>query len=296
MRSRSPTARPKLARLLGVTRSGYADRDRSESTVIPADPPAPQGAAVYGEVMGHVTPERSDPAQDAHVEFVFGEIWNRPGLSRTDRRWITLSCVAALAPESIGDHVYAALACGDISFEELLEGVLHFSVYCGWAIGLPYDAAVHREWARLRQDRGLEAPATTETFRHAPLDSEAASRRAEESYRRVNAVGYAPPGLSPYLETGVLGYVFGRMWTRPGLSVRARRMITLSCVGVSGAAVPVQSHVYAALASGDLSIEEMREVVLHFAAYAGWPKGSYLSVTVEQQQAAIEQGATQPAF
>jgi len=39
--------------------------------------------------------------------------------------------------------------------------------------------------------------------------------------------------------------------------------------------------VYAALNSGDLSIVEMRETVLQFAVYSGWPKASRFNIVVD---------------
>ena len=82
--------------------------------------------------MGHV-----ETYQDVMVaDPVFGPVWARPGLSRRDRRFVTLTCVCA--SESVGDmndHAYAALASGDITYDELLEFVLHFAVYCGWPRG-----------------------------------------------------------------------------------------------------------------------------------------------------------------
>ncbi len=52
--------------------------------------------------------------------------------------------------------------------------------------------------------------------------------------------------------------------------------MTLACVAAADAEQPLREHVYAALNSGDLSITEMREAVLHFAVYAGGrrPRGS----------------------
>ena len=44
---------------------------------------------------------------------------------------------------------------------------------------------------------------------------------------------------------------------------------------------------YAALNSGDLTITEMRETVLHFAVYAGWPKASRFNIVVDEQWARI---------
>jgi 4-carboxymuconolactone decarboxylase len=44
----------------------------------------------------------------------------------------------------------------------------------------------------------------------------------------------------------------------------------------------------------DITVEEMRELVLQFAAYSGWPKGSFLQVTVESQYARVVQETGAP--
>ncbi len=105
-------------------------------------------------------------------------------------------------------------------------------------------------------------------------------------YREV-MVSDAPPPLTPYLEQGVVDTVFGELWDRPGLSRRDRRFITLACVACAAVDVPIQQHVYAALASGDLTTEEMQEVVLHVAFYAGWPKASALEAAYYQALAQL---------
>lgn len=87
----------------------------------------------YREVMTSEPTAAATPFQSALRDFVFGAVWSRPGLSRRDRRWVTLTCVAAAdSPAPIDDHVYGALASGDIDIEAMLEFVLHFAVYCGW--------------------------------------------------------------------------------------------------------------------------------------------------------------------
>ena len=85
-------------------------------------------------------------------------------------------------------------------------------------------------------------------------------------------VSDAPPPLTPYLDRGVVNAVFAELWDRPGLSRRERRFITLACVARAGVEEPIQQHVYAAFASGDITRDEMQEFVLHFAYYAGWPR------------------------
>jgi 4-carboxymuconolactone decarboxylase len=98
---------------------------------------------------------------------------------------------------------------------------------------------------------------------------------ARECYEHINTTP-SPPDMSAYINAGVIGFVFGEMWRRGILTPRDRRWITLSCVGAADAQFPIESHVWAALNSGDVSAEEFDEFVLHFATQMGWPKGSVL--------------------
>jgi 4-carboxymuconolactone decarboxylase len=92
-----------------------------------------------------------------------------------------------------------------------------------------------------------------------------------------------PTAETPYYQDGIANFVFAEMWSRPGLDRRSRRLITLACVGAADTAIPISSHIHAALRSGDLTLEEMNEFVLHFAVYMGWPKASILQQTVAEQ-------------
>jgi 4-carboxymuconolactone decarboxylase len=117
--------------------------------------------------------------------------------------------------------------------------------------------------------------------------AEARTATGRRRYREV-MVSDAPPPATPYLARGVVDSVFGELWDRPGLSRRDRRFITLACVGAAAVDEPIQQHVYAALASGDLTREELQEVVLHFAYYAGWPRASALEKAYYQAIARID--------
>jgi 4-carboxymuconolactone decarboxylase len=102
-----------------------------------------------------------------------------------------------------------------------------------------------------------------------------AAARAE--YERIMTTA-SPDPAGAYLEAGVIGYVFGEMWRRGVLTPRDRRWITLTCVGAAGAITPIETHVYAALNSGDITYPEFDEFVLHFGTQAGWPKASVMQV------------------
>jgi len=127
--------------------------------------------------------------------------------------------------------------------------------------------------------------------RRAIADERTATGR--ERYREV-MVSDAPPPLTPYLSQGVVDSVFGELWSRPGLSRRDRRWITLACVGAAAVDVPIQQHVYAALASGDVTREEMQEFVLHFAYYSGWPRASALEAAYYQAVARLDSDEPEP--
>ncbi len=179
-------------------------------------------------------------------------------------------------------------ASGDITFEELQEFVLHFAVYCGWPKASFADQVLWQQRALLNSERGEPPPEMRplEVWNPA-IDSEERMQSGEVCFAAVNRV--PPPGrTSPYTTAGILNFVFGEVWQRPGLSMRDRRFITLASVGVDDAVLPIRSHVYSALKSRDVSLAEMRELVLHFAAYAGWPKASFLDQAVAESWAKIQ--------
>jgi 4-carboxymuconolactone decarboxylase len=98
-------------------------------------------------------------------------------------------------------------------------------------------------------------------------------RDANAQYEHIMCTP-APTAISAYMEAGVVGFVFGEMWRRGGLTPRDRRWVTLSCVGMADAVTPMETHTYAALKSGDVTTEEIDEFLLFFGTQAGWPKGS----------------------
>lgn len=98
----------------------------------------------------------------------------------------------------------------------------------------------------------------------------------------------APGPISPFTANGILDFVFSEMWSRPGLDMRSRRWITLASVCAADTVHPIQSHIYAALKSGEVTLEEMNEFALHFAVYSGWPKTAIIQFEILTAWAKIE--------
>ena len=65
-------------------------------------------------------------------------------------------------------------------------------------------------------------------------------------------------------------YAWGEVWNRPALDRRQRSMITLAALTSLRAENEIEMHVRAALRNG-LTPEEISEVLLHTAVYAGVP-------------------------
>jgi 4-carboxymuconolactone decarboxylase len=106
---------------------------------------------------------------------------------------------------------------------------------------------------------------------------------ATESWR--DTMRFDPPAVTdPYTEF-TLDHVFGRVWTRPGLARRDRRLVSLTVIALRGLREPLLSHMTAAYDSGDLSGDELHEWVLHLAHYGGWPIAANAYAVLREIQA-----------
>ncbi|KAA0108907.1 carboxymuconolactone decarboxylase family protein [Mycolicibacterium sp. P1-5] len=245
-----------------------------------------RGRRAFAEVMTFAAPQDDTPAAAGLIDFVYGEVWSRPVLSRRDRRFVTLACVAAAdADAPLRDHVYAALNSDDVSITEMREAVLHFAVYAGWPKASWFNMVVDEQWERIHRDRGQTPPPPDPLLPlTTPSDPEIRLQVGEQSFKEINCIPFAPVRDNPYSGGGILNFVFGEMWLRPGLGMKERRLITVACVAFQDAVIPIISHVYAALKSRDVSFDEMDELALHFAAYYGWPKASHLNQAIHDQK------------
>jgi 4-carboxymuconolactone decarboxylase len=95
------------------------------------------------------------------------------------------------------------------------------------------------------------------------------SAAGDEMWLRVMGRPGPPTGTNTFLDQ-TKDHVFGEIWTQPELSVRDRRLISLTCTAFApGPALAV--HVEAALVSGDLDVAAIEAWIVHLAHYAGWP-------------------------
>ena len=65
-------------------------------------------------------------------------------------------------------------------------------------------------------------------------------------------------------------HLFGDIWTRPGLALRDRSLITCAVLTALGKEPQLKVHMKGALNIG-ISREEILEMMVHLAHYSGWP-------------------------
>jgi len=69
-------------------------------------------------------------------QVLFGDVWERPGLSKRDRSMITVAMLTALyRTEQLRGHIDRALNNG-VTKDELIEVITHATFYGGWPVGV----------------------------------------------------------------------------------------------------------------------------------------------------------------
>ena len=93
------------------------------------------------------------------LDRIFGELWQRPGLSDRERRLLCIAVVGARGLDfEATAHLRGALESGDLSPAETMEVILHVAHYAGW----PHAAVLYRSFRALCAELRLEVPGPEE--------------------------------------------------------------------------------------------------------------------------------------
>jgi 4-carboxymuconolactone decarboxylase len=87
---------------------------------------------------------------------------------------------------------------------------------------------------------------------------------------RVDRAEAAKDEFNADIQDLITRVAWGEIWDRPGLDRRTRSLVTVAIMVTLRAEKEIAAHVAAALRNGD-SPEELKEVILHSAIYAGFP-------------------------
>ena len=107
-----------------VSDAQYSEPARAQgaSTDASAKPRPSQGP------IGDLAPKLAELTDNV----LYGDVWERPELSKRDRSLVTVAALIALnRPEQLRSHLIRARENG-VTQEELIETITHLAFYCGW--------------------------------------------------------------------------------------------------------------------------------------------------------------------
>ena len=183
---------------------------------------------------------------------VYGEIWERPQLSKRDRSLITIAALQALyrSPQ-LCRHLDRGLENG-LTQEEIQEVIVHVSFYSGWPGGVSASGMA----GDVFRERGLpESPSASPW-----VEPDGTQEYTTGPYTAVPRLGELRNSL-----------LYGYIWERPQLSKRDRSMITVAALQAMYATNQLRVHIGRALDENGVAPEELSEIILHLTFYAGWP-------------------------
>ncbi|MFF3172499.1 carboxymuconolactone decarboxylase family protein [Streptomyces sp. NPDC057900] len=218
------------------------------------------------EALSDIAPDLARYA----VEFAYGDLYTRPGLTLPQRQLVTVAALAALgnAEPQLRFHIAGALNVG-CTRREVVEVLMHTLVYAGFPAALNGIAAARAVFT--------EHPGTADT--PAEPAGEGDSERLARGLRALEEVdGHAGQqvmdslsDIAPDLGRYIVEFVFGDVYQRSGIDLKTREMATIAmCTALGTAGPQLRVHIHGFLNTGGTR-EETTEVITHLAAYAGFP-------------------------
>lgn len=107
--------------------------------------------------------------------------------------------------------------------------------------------------------------------------------RGAAKLKEVYANDVAPPprGAMPFSDL-MLEQLFAEVWTRDALSVKERRLVIMGVIACMGEKDTWKIQARSALKNGELTPEQLREVVITLAQYAGYPRAAGILLPTEE--------------
>lgn len=98
-----------------------------------------------------------------------------------------------------------------------------------------------------------------------------ARRKGMESYRKV--FGFDRSRMATPFDAHTVDYLYGEIWTRPGLETRERSLLSVAVLAAMGRENELRTHLKGLRHQG-FTRAQVTEIMLHVAHYAGWPAGN----------------------
>lgn len=202
------------------------------------------------------------------TECLYGAIWTRPGLDTRYRIIATLTAVVVQHVETqIKVYLRIALSVG-LTPEEIVEILMQTTFFAG--IPASYNALASA--MEVFEERGIDY--TLPESYDASIEPEALYEKgiAKHSELMPDVFGYytaEPTEEEHELDLLVNQYLWGTIWTRPGLDMKSRLVCGLACyVGQGRYDQLIRRMIEGALRNG-VARTEVMEIFIQLAFYVG---------------------------
>lgn len=223
------------------------------------------------------------------VEFAYGDIFDRPGLSRQHRQLATVGALTATgnAPSQLRFHINGARNVG-CTTTAIVEAIIHVSIYAGFPATLNAINAARDVFAQRHDNHTPDLHETAATDRYTTGWNVLSAVDGAGGQNVVNSLRDLAPDLSRFL----VEFPFGDIYSRPGLDLKSREIVTVAACTALGTAMPqLKVHTHGLLNAGGTQ-QELIEVIIQMAVYAGFPAA--LNALSVAQEALTERSQTNP--
>jgi 4-carboxymuconolactone decarboxylase len=114
------------------------------------------------------------------------------------------------------------------------------------------------------------------------MDSAENELRRKGLDKMKEVYGWEMPDLPGDYFALTVDHLFADIWSRPGLSMRDKRLVTLSVVTALGLPDLAEIQVNAALGNAEMTEAELRDMAIFITHYVGFPLGSTFNNVVEK--------------
>jgi 4-carboxymuconolactone decarboxylase len=225
-------------------------------------------ADANGIPLGNPMMEQIAPDQWRIIrEACFGVLWTRPALSMEQRSLATISIITVLRrDENLKGHIHSGLDVG-LTAEQIVEVMLQLIFYTG----APIANTALRIASDVFQERGIRV--TPYQVYNPNEDPEELYRRGLAMRREVMGETFAGDfdagdEVDRDWERYLLEYLWGSVWTRPGLDPQRRCLCTLTALTIVGTERAIGLYIRAALRLG-FTAAQIKELFFHLSFYTG---------------------------
>lgn len=205
---------------------------------------------------------------DILQKFIFGEVFTAGPLEVKTRELITCTVLTTIQTlPQLKAHAAAALRVGVSPVE------LHEAVYqCAPFIGFPRTLNALSVLEQVFRENGIDLPLPPQGTVNEENRYEKGREIQQRLYgdRMARQLSGVPGGLGDRAAEWLTGYGFGDIYTRGGLDLQTRELLTFCVLTALDADEALHSHVEGNLKAGN-SREELAAAVLQCLPYVGFP-------------------------